>query len=408
MNVLSGNEAISKYIPYWDWTENANIPELALHGEWENGPMKFGGRFGVMGSNVSERGLGYEEIFNAKFTKHMQELTETAYCSTCFEEYQFLIQFPHNLVHNGFHGTALNNTNTLSNMEDTRISSYDPIFYLHHNMVDRQYAYYQALQEARNRTVRYPDTLTANPPMPPYSGNSISPEAGPTVPNPYKITKYNSKPNDGLKYKEVFKYNYDSLLFKGLTPGEFDANTKLKFKTSVGVNFRASKPSRFEIYAIKGGVSTKIGTYVILTPTESKLLLEYDVTSSLEEAGFEPNDKSLHFEIESFDMRGNKIEDTYKPTSEYRNAEGDRVLRYHTDHFARYNPDVRIAKLSTKVEFLKSDGSISDEVKVFVDGNTESVTDGHFQLSSTRHVFLYEEKILQVGLHMGCQVQVCK
>ena len=280
--------------------------------------MKFGEKFGVGakngtgGSTTSVRGQGYEQIFNSNFTKYMQKLTQTSYCSACFEEFQFLIQFPHNLVHNGFHGTSDSNA-TLSNMEDTRISAYDPIFYMHHNFVDRQYAYYQAVQKARGRNVIHPE----DPEMPPFSNISPSQGASSDVPNPYQITQVHSKPNSGLNYETIFKYKYDNLLFKGVEPRDFDTITQCMInKTSVGIHFRASKPSRFKIYAKKEEKSVKVGEYAVLTPTESNLLLEYDVTSELEEAGIEPNDKTLHFEIESYDLEGIKFEGAFKPTAE--------------------------------------------------------------------------------------------
>ena len=67
------------------------------------------------------------------------------------------------------------------------------------------------------------------------------------------------------------------------------------------------------------------------------------------------------------------------------------------------NPDVKIAKLTTKIEFLKPDGTFSDEV--YEDGKTEALS-GPFTLSSSRHIFKFGEKTLQAGLNMGCFVQV--
>ena len=401
----SVDKIVSRSIPYWDWTSDASVPELAQSGEWAQGPVKFG--VGFPGhENISARGSGYLEVFDETFTKHMQKLTQTSYCSHCFEEYQFLIQFPHNLVHNGFHGTNHSNKNTTSNMEDTSISSYDPVFFMHHMMVDRQYAYYQALQEFRGIQISHPE----NPKMPPFSGvlNQLSSGEPSNVPNNCTITKHNSRPNEGLKYENVFNYKYDSLTFKGVTPKEFDSTTKCgKNTTSAGVHFRASKPSTFEIFAIKEDKSTKVGHYAVLTPTTSNLLLEYDVTSSSEEAGFEANDKSLHFEIRGLDKEGNSIDDIYKPTSEYRGQDGERIIRYHTDHFDKYHPNIRIAKLPTKIEFLKNDGTYAEGVEVHIDGKKETVS-GPFTLSSTRHIFEFEGKIIHTGLHMGCFVQVSK
>ena len=96
---LSTDESISSFIPYWDWTRNSSIPELARDGEWAHGPMKFGAHFGLRNSTVSVRGRNYQDNFNETFTSKLGKLTETAYSSTCFEEFQFLIQYPHNIVH---------------------------------------------------------------------------------------------------------------------------------------------------------------------------------------------------------------------------------------------------------------------------------------------------------------------
>jgi len=352
---FSTDESISDFIPYWDWTENSSVPKLALSGQWEKGPMKFGSQFGIGNSSFSVRGHNYQEIFNNQsFTKHLRKLTETSFCSTCFEEFQFLIQFPHNIVHNSFGDN--------SNMQSTAISSYDPIFYLHHNYIDRQYAYYQYLQKSRQRNVTHPK----NPQMPPYSGITNSPFAlgKPEVPNPFEITKINSRPNEGLDYENVFKYKYDNLLFQNAEPQDFDRTFTCTQKTSVGIHFRAPVPSKYEIYAISNDQDYIVGDYAILTPTKSDLLLEYDVTSALEEAGFTPNDKTLHFEIKSYDLDGNEIEGTFKPTSEYRGLDGTRRVRYHTQHFDKYNPSVTISKLSTQIEFLNEDGTFSNKVEL--------------------------------------------
>ena len=93
------------------------------------------------------------ERFNEALREGLFTGTRKAFCQTKFglfngnRQYYGYIQNPHDTVHVKIGG----------DMGSTRNSSFDPIFYLHHNYIDRQYAYYQALQDIRGTPIKYPD-----------------------------------------------------------------------------------------------------------------------------------------------------------------------------------------------------------------------------------------------------------
>ena len=329
--------------------------------------------------------------------------TRTAFCFKHFEYFNnFLIQQPHNDVHNGF------GLNSYGDMAQIPVSSYDPIFYMHHNYVDRQYAYYQALQDIRGMPVQYPNER--NPEMPPFSGIKKDPQANPgyDIPNPVPITKDNSRPRMGLNYQKVFGYTYDSLLFDGKTPEEFEFERVAQCydKKLIGFNPYGIQ-SINKVHIIDQGISESFGFYSLILPQSSNLLLELDITSAFDKHGLNYNDRTFHFEIKSFDLNGNELDKPFKPTSEYISPNGDRIIRYHTSYFGEYNHKVSIVHLSAKVEFVKDDGSLSDEVNVIVDqDNNVKPVDGATQITSTKHEFLYGGYMIEIGFRLDYYVKV--
>ena len=92
------------------------------------------------------------------------------------------------------------------------VAAYDPVFFLHHSNIDRQYAYWQKLQELRKKSTK------AKPkdkdfPLPPFSSKRFNPF--------YDFTGLHPTQLYGLEYKKHYNYEYDYLLFDGATPEDF-------------------------------------------------------------------------------------------------------------------------------------------------------------------------------------------
>ena len=391
LKLFSADDDISQFIPYWDWTATTGLPTLATEYEqWKNGPVKFENRQTTRGN----------QPFDERFRQRLFDGVKTAYCQRNYKDFQNQIQGPHGSVHVRIGG----------DMRNTDYASYDPIFYMHHNNVDRQYAYYQALQKARGLSVIY--ASDENPPMPPFSGSKQQPQNpnNVNIPNPIKLTMDHSTPNAGLDYEGTFAYQYDWLTFDGITPENFD-NSITCPQRSVKVSLSGQR-SINQIVAQgtpnSKRISESFGEYVILVTQRTNTTIDVDVTSAFEKYNIDFNDPNIHFDVESLDFDGNPIENNvYKPTTEYTNPEGEKIIRYHTDYFGKYNHFLEISDLSSTVEFLKNDGTLSEGVSVVVDNNgaTETIG-GAFQITSTKHEFLFKGSIIQVGLRLADYLQV--
>ena len=378
-----------------------------MSGEWLNGPVKFANRLSV-------RGAGYEGRFNEHKKVDLFTKTRRAFCQTKFGFFNGdrngqnygqthgYIQIPHDTVH-----VTFRDKNGMGDMGYNTRSSYDPIFYMHHNYVDRQYAYYQALQDIRGNPVTYSDE--ENPAMPPFSGLKKSNiPTNSNIPNPIPKSMGNSKPRDGLDYQKAFGYKYDSLLFGGKTPEQFhhDYHAQCLHKKIVGFHTNGD-PSVNKVYLVDQGITESVGSYSWIVPLRSNFLMELDVTPAFDRNGLDYEDRKFHFEIESFDLDGNELERPYKPTSEYICSKGERFIRYHTSYFKEYNPKVLIGHLTATIEFVNDDGSLSNEVNVIVDQNNNvKPVNGSIELTSTKHQFLYGGRMIIAGFNLNSYVKV--
>ena len=165
-------------------------------------------------------------MFNDNFRETLSTKTKTAFCKKIFLGFDQQIQEAHNDVHVRFRRGHMGHSDN---------ASYDPIFYLHHMNIDRQYAYYQKLQEFRGRSVTLPSYQNIE--MPPFSGKTKEPTGDINIPNPIKSTRDYSTFTSGLNYETNFQYQYDSLTFNGTTPDEFDS----KHCGSPGVSVKVNK-----------------------------------------------------------------------------------------------------------------------------------------------------------------------
>jgi hypothetical protein len=191
-------------MPYWDWTNPPNsnliLPQLALKGEWTDGPIE--GKDRVTHRNFTSIGTDY-----------LRGLVKTAFKQTIYVQFNQQIVIPHNFIHVRVGG----------DMGAPLYASYDPIFFLHHSYVDLQFAYYQELQKLRLRHTQQKsfciEAQTAQ--LQPFPSSEV---------NPYKPYRDNSIGYQTLDYKKKFCYDFEQLLFDGLTPEQFIAKEEEELK----------------------------------------------------------------------------------------------------------------------------------------------------------------------------------
>ena len=343
-------------------------------------------------------------LFNDRFREDLYTKTKTAFCKKIFLEFDEHIQEPHGTVHVTVGG----------NMRDINYASYDPIFYMHHMNVDRQYAYYQALQKVRGRSVTLPSYQNIE--MTPFSGKTKEATEDINIPNPIKSTQDYSTFTGGLNYDTNFQYQYDSLTFGGTTPDKFDSKHCGSPGVSVKVNKNGTSSKNIILANIKqtgrGRRSTKgknviFGQYVILTEKGSNYFVDIDLSPSYESNYISFDDNTIHFTVESYDFENNIIENNaFKPTVSYTNSDGEIVMSYHTDYLSQYNPNIKIANLRTKVAFRKNDGTFCEGVKLVVSEYETVTVKGPIQITSTKQEFLYSGNKIECGINLNAFLEV--
>ena len=193
-------EELGEALPYWDWTEDPEIPDL-----WERirAPLKEGIR-------SSDRICGGGPFVNRarNITIDNEDLrrgTRDAFDTRTFRDFHDHISLPHNALHLA----------AGCDMITVGTSSYDPIFFLHHAYVDYQWAFWQQLQKLRGINEETPGEFhQENAPF-----NRAEERNG--FKNNNRRTLQNNRGRDTLEYKKNFCYEYDQLTFDGKTPAEF-------------------------------------------------------------------------------------------------------------------------------------------------------------------------------------------
>ena len=134
-------EVLGQALPYWDWTEDGQVPQL-----WEDvrAPIREGHQsLGGQGSQCPPGDV--TAVRRAQGIRinveRLQRAYRTAFLKTTFEEFSNQISAPHNELH-----VSVN-----CDMLYVETAGYDPVFYLHHAYVDRQFAFWQELQRLRGR-----------------------------------------------------------------------------------------------------------------------------------------------------------------------------------------------------------------------------------------------------------------
>ena len=129
-------EVLGEPLPYWDWTQDGRAPNL-----WETitAPIRQGNMLNM--SRCPREDLG--TVMRARSinidSSDLKRRTRDALMTETFEDFSNQISDPHGFLH----------VSMQCDMADLRTASCDPIFYLHHTYVDRQFAFWQELHRLR-------------------------------------------------------------------------------------------------------------------------------------------------------------------------------------------------------------------------------------------------------------------
>ena len=214
-------EELGEALPYWDWTEDPELPDLWLGIE---APIRKGikGKCGEHKRDPDKNNTCNAEPCSAQFVARKPNIelppdrkknTKLAFGKHDFKGFNYKIATPHINMHSAI-GCEMS-------VEGT--GAYDPFFYLHHSYVDLQWAYWQKLQQIRKekdqgqKIKELPNKDIFNRPITPFN---IKKDGFNTN---RKILR-NNRARDTLDYKGTFCYEYDKLLFDGKTPEQFLGN----------------------------------------------------------------------------------------------------------------------------------------------------------------------------------------
>ena len=186
---------LGEALPYWDWTEDGNVPDL-----WEG--IRAPIQPGAVGSCSSAGGQFVTRSTSASInvTAQKKQVRDALDLTSDLTAFQNALNGPHGSIHFGMGG----------DMACLETAGYDPIFFLHHGNVDYIWAFWQEV--ARINGNSNPSIPGFNQPLEPYSNK---------VYNDNDRTFQKSRPQDTLDYRNNFCYQYDQLLHNNLTPQEF-------------------------------------------------------------------------------------------------------------------------------------------------------------------------------------------
>ncbi|XP_076453372.1 hemocyanin 2-like [Babylonia areolata] len=285
-------------IPYWDWTESfTELPTLVS--EEHDNPFHHG-HIHIEGKDKDEKTSRSPrpQLFNDP--EHGEESFFYRQALLAFEQQDFCdfeVQFEvlHNALHSWIGGTSPFGMSTLE------YSAYDPIFFIHHSNVDRQFAIWQALQKHRGL-----DYNTANcniqelrEPLEPFSRDD----------NPVMVTHAHSRGIDTFNYDQ-FGYQYDNLNFHGMSIAELDdVLEKRKEEDRVFLNFmlHGIQKSADVVFDVcdSNEVCNFAGTFAILggpleMPWSFDRLFKYDVTKVFQQMRLRPDsDYTVRIKIQA-------------------------------------------------------------------------------------------------------------
>nr|DAZ89886.1 TPA_exp: hemocyanin 1 [Littorina saxatilis] len=288
-------------IPYWDWTQAfTELPALVT--EEENNPFHHGV---IEALNMTTSRAPRPQLFNDP--EHGDESFFYRQVLLAFEQRDycdFEVQFEvaHNAIHSWIGGTSPYGMSTLE------YSAYDPIFFIHHSNVDRQFAIWQALQKYRGL-----DYNTANCNIQELR-QTLEPFDSPH--NPVSIIREHATAIDAFNYDQ-FSYQYDNLNFHGLTISQLDdLLEERKDEDRVFANFLlhnigTSADVEFDLCDAEEHCQFA-GTFAILGgPLEMAWrfdrLFKYDVTSVFRQMRLRP-DSVYHFRVHLTAVNGTELD----------------------------------------------------------------------------------------------------
>ncbi|CAI9743244.1 hemocyanin subunit 1 [Octopus vulgaris] len=195
--------------PYWDWTRPFSaLPKLAtekvyrdLSGKLRENPF--------LRTHIDYLGVDTvrdveAKLFHPSHRRRVYEFVLNALEHSEFERFQSELEHVHNLMHVLVGGWATYSMSCLA------YAAYDPIFYLHHSMVDRVWAVWQEMHSAF-----FPDPSYGSPcPYGAKYNETLSP-FNITSANVYPTTWKYSLPWMTFDYGTNFQYGYDSLTING-------------------------------------------------------------------------------------------------------------------------------------------------------------------------------------------------
>ena len=197
-------DELGEALPYWDWTVDGEIPDL-----WEGirAPIKEG--VSTFCSSLPDcsctsggdprQFVTRRDSIQLNVAKQIEGV-RNAFKRTDFDGFSTDIQSPHDEVH----------IQCGCDMFPAQTAAYDTVFYLHHSYVDRQWAFWQELQRLRGHSDPTIDGF--DQPLPPFDKANYNNNAK---------TLGNSRAQDTFDYQKKLCYEYDQLLFDGLTPAQY-------------------------------------------------------------------------------------------------------------------------------------------------------------------------------------------
>ncbi|KAK7476006.1 hypothetical protein BaRGS_00032773 [Batillaria attramentaria] len=288
-------------LPYWDWTESfTELPALVTdddHNPFHSGVVE------ALHETTSraprpqlfkDPELGEESFF------YRQILLAFEQRDFCDFEVQF--EVTHNAIHSWIGGSSPYGMSTLE------YSAYDPIFFLHHANVDRQFAIWQALQKYRGL-----DYNSANcniqellMPLEPFNWDV----------NPIIVVRDYARGIDAFNY-EQYSYQYDDLNFHGMTIAELEELLEeRRHEDRVFLNFmlhgiETSADVTFDLCDSHDRCNFA-GTFAILggpleMPWRFDRLFKYDVTKVFQQMHLRP-DSDYHVQIHIRSVNGTELD----------------------------------------------------------------------------------------------------
>ena len=273
-------EALGMPLPYWDFIEDATVPELwsrvriRLPPNRPEEPPWVRDLEGCPGDNNFLKRKTLVDM-NSHMAELKSEMTE-AFLKEDYDLFYGALDDPHTTMH-GILGCHM--------AEEP--SSYDPVFWMMHAAVDRQFAFWQQLQGLRK--------------------NKIPSK----IPGPERIQLFNTTGNhegsDTLDYKTEFCYEFDTLEFDGMTAERFQQKQKMRkrFRTAgsknifVGVvipieaptanhTFKLCQRTKRKVKCIAGGGVGAFCPLCIYTPSKidesTHVIREHKVTKLVHKA----------------------------------------------------------------------------------------------------------------------------